>query len=56
MLAVWFAEADQAAARGISSCGTSVGTRACMVGLSKARAAPVMKTVTRIASLVTRPV
>ena len=47
-VAVWFAEAEPATARGRTGSGTSRGSIACRVGASKARPAPSTKTSARI--------
>ena len=55
MIAVWLAEAVAAIARASSGSGTSVGTIACIVGISKARATPITKTSAKIAGASIRP-
>jgi hypothetical protein len=55
MIAVWLAVAEAATARGISSGGTRLGTSACRVGVSKARAVPTTSRMRKNASRPSQP-
>ena len=56
MVAVWFAVAEPATARGTSGSGTRLGTTICITVTSNARATPRMKAVPRMTSREIAPV
>src|SRR5882762_4763222 len=55
MVASWVVDAEAAIARGNSGVGTTVASKVCWVGASKARPTPKTKTAARMNSLLAHP-